>query len=149
MRRFLVALLCLIPVVAFAAIGQIPGNGFQMVDGAWLNGLAGGHNLLSQNGLTAVGNSQATSLQMADRLAILQIDTSSASTGAALPSALAGVIIYVNNNTGNNITIYPSIANNPATAAQDTFNNNASSFTLNANTGVSFVCGKNGRWFTS
>lgn len=130
-------------------IGNPPGNGFQLVDGVWLNGLVGGHNMLFQNGLTAVGNSQATSLQLPDRIAVLQVDTSSASTGVALPSALAGVVIYVNNNTSNNITVYPSIANNPVTAAQDTFNNNATSFTLNANTGTSFVCGKNGRWFTS
>lgn len=131
------------------AIGFVPPNGFVTPDGNWLLGLAQGHNLFFQNGLTAVGNSQATSLQMADRIAVLQIDTSSASTGVALPSALAGVVIYVNNNTSNNITVYPSIVNNPVTAAQDTFNNNATSFTLNANTGTSFVCGKNGRWFTS
>lgn len=130
-------------------IGEVPLDGFQLVDGVWLKGFAGGHNRLFQSGLTAVGNSQATSLQMADRLQMLQIDTSSASTGAALPPAIAGVEIYVNNNTSNNITIYPSIANNPTTSAQDTFNNNASSFTLNANSGVSFVCAKNGRWFTS
>ena len=130
-------------------IGILPTTGFKPVDNDWLNGLAGGHNILPQNGLTAVGNSQATSLQLPDRIGILQIDTSSASTGVALPAALSGVVIYINNNTGNNITIYPSIANNPVTAAQDTFNNNASSFTLNANTGSSFVCGKSGRWFTS
>lgn len=130
-------------------IGQVPTTGFQPVDNDWLNGFAGGHNRIFQNGLTAVGNSQATSLQLADRVSILQIDTSSASTGAALPPALAGVEIYINNNTANNITIYPSIANNPVTSAQDTFNNNASSFTLNANSGSSFVCGKPGRWFTS
>lgn len=130
-------------------IGIVPNNGFAEPDGNWLLGLAGGHNLFFQNGLTAVGNSQATALQLADRIAILQIDTSSASTGAALPPALAGVVIYVNNNTANNITMYPSIANNPVTAAQDTFNANATSFTLNANSGSSFVCGKNGRWFTS
>lgn len=131
------------------AIGEVPLNGFQLVDGTWLSGLAGGHNLLSQNGLTAVGSSQATALQLADRIAVLEIDTSSASTGAALPPALAGVNVFVINNTANNITIYPSIANNPVTSAQDTFNNAATSFTLNAHTGTGFTCGKNGLWFTN
>lgn len=130
-------------------IGKVPTTGFQPVDNDWLNGFAGGHNYLFQNGLTAVGNSQATALQLLDRVAVLQIDTSSASTGAAMPAALSGVNVFVINNTSNNITIYPSIANNPTTAAQDTFNNNASSFTLNANSGVGFTCGKNGRWFTN
>lgn len=148
MRRFLVALLCLIPIAAYAAIGFVPTTGFQPVDNDWLNGLAGGHNLLFKNGLTAVGTNQATSLQMPDRLAVLQIDTSTAGTGVALPPALAGVSIAVINNTANNIVIYPSIANNPATATQDTFNANATSFTLNANSSTGFTCGKNGRWFT-
>lgn len=130
-------------------IGIVPTTGFQPVDNDWLNGVAGGHNLAFQNGLTAVGNSQATSLQLADRIAVLEIDTSSASTGAALPAALAGVNIFVINNTANNITIYPSIANNPVTGAQDTFNNAATSFTLNAHTGTAFTCGKNGLWFTN
>lgn len=130
-------------------IGIAPPNGFATPDGNWLNAMAGGHNLLFQNGLTAIGSSQATSLQLLDRIAILEIDTSSASTGAALPVALAGVNIFVINNTANNITIYPSIANNPVTSAQDTFNNAATSFTLTAHSGTGFTCGKNGLWFTN
>lgn len=130
-------------------IGIQPTTGFQPVDNDWLNGFAGGHNFAFQNGLTAVGTNQATSLQMADRIAILQIDTSSASTGAALPAAISGVNIFVINNTSNNITIYPFIANNPLTLAQDTFNANATSFSLPANSGVGFTCGKSGRWFTN
>lgn len=129
------------------AIGFVPGNGFQMVDGNWLNGLAGGHNLLFQNGLTAVGTNQATSLQLADRISFLEIDTSSASTGAALPLALAGVTITVINNTANNITIYPSIANNAA-GNQDTINN-TTSYTLNAHTAQGFTCGKTGVWYSN
>lgn len=130
-------------------IGISPTNGFAPVDGQWLLGSAGGHNLLFQNGLTAVGTNQATSLQLADRIAVLEVDTSTASTGVALPPALAGVNIFVINNTANNITVFPSIANNPLTAAQDTFNNAATSFTLNAHSGTGFTCGKNGLWFTN
>lgn len=149
MRRFLIALFCVASCAAYAAIGEIPGTGFQMVDGNWLNGLAGGHNLIAANGLTAVGTNQATSLQLPDRVAVIQVDTSSASTGVALPPALTGVNIFLINNTSNNIVVYPSISNNGVTKAQDTFNSNASSFTLNANTGTGFTCGKNGRWFTN
>jgi hypothetical protein len=130
-------------------IGQVPTTGFQPVDNDWLNGMAGGHNYKFQNGLTAIGNSQATSLQLADRIAMLEVDTSSASTGVAMPPALGGVTIYVANNTANNITVYPSIANNPVTAAQDTFNNAATSFTLNAHTLTGFTCIKPGIWFTN
>lgn len=149
MRRFLIAMFCLASCAAYAAIGTIPGTGFQMVDGQWLNGFAGGHNYIFQNGITAVGTNQATSVQLADRIAVLEIDTSSASTGAAMPAAIAGVNITVANNTGNNITLYPQILNNPATSAQDTFNNAATSYTLNAHTAQGFTCGKNGIWFSN
>lgn len=131
------------------AIGLVPGNGEQLVDGVWLNGLAGGHNMLTQSGISAAGTNHATSTQLADRIAFLEIDTSSASQGVSLPPALAGVSIFVGNNTSNNVTVFPSIANNPVTSSQDTFNAAATSFTLNANTGQGFTCIKNGIWFTN
>lgn len=150
MRRFLVAgFLLLFASISYAAIGIVPHSGFQAVDGDWLNGFAGGHNYIFQNGLTAVGTNQATSLQMADRISVLEIDTSSSGTGAAMPAAIAGVNITIVNNTANNLVIYPSIANNPTTAAQDTFNNAATSYTLNAHTAQGFTCGKNGLWFSN
>jgi hypothetical protein len=129
-------------------IGNLPTTGFQPVDNDWLNGLAGGHNQLFQNGLTAVGTNQATSLQLVDRIAMFSIDTAAASTGVALPAALAGVTIFVANNAANNITVFPSIANNPVTAAQDTINNGASA-TVNSHTGTAFTCAKNGTWYTN
>lgn len=129
-------------------IGEVPLDGFQLVDGVWLKGLAGGHNLTFQNGLTAVGTNQATSLQLADRIAAFSIDTSAASTGVALPAALAGVTIFVANNTANNISAFPAIANNPVTSAQDTVNNTTSA-TINAHTGTAFTCAKNGSWYTN
>jgi len=129
-------------------IGILPTTGFQPVDNDWLNGIAGGHNLISQNGLTAVGTNQATALQLADRIAMFSIDTSSASTGVALPAALAGVTIFIANNTANNISAFPSITNNPVTSAQDTINNTTSA-TINAHTGTAFTCAKNGTWYTN
>lgn len=131
------------------AIGFIPQPSFNLIDGDWLNGLAGGHNMISQSGVSAAGTTHATATQLADRIAFLEIDTSSASQGVALPSALAGVQIFVGNNTSNNVTVFPSIANNPVTGTQDTFNAAQTSFTLNANTGQGFTCVKNGIWFSN
>lgn len=148
MRRFLVAgFLMLFASIGYAAIGIIPHSGFQAVDGDWLLGLSGGHNFTFQNGLTAVGTNQATSLQLADRVSFLEIDTSAASTGAALPFALGGVTITIINNTANNLTIYPSIANNSA-GSQDTINN-ATSYTLNARTAQGFTSAKAGVWYSN
>lgn len=148
MRRFLAAgFLLLFASISYAAIGIVPHSGFQAVDGDWLNGLAGGHNFTSQNGLTAVGTNQATSLQLADRISFLEVDTSSASTGAALPFALSGVTITVINNTANNITLYPAIANNSA-GNQDTINN-TTSYTLNAHTAQGFTSAKLGIWYSN
>lgn len=128
-------------------IGQIPVGQQQLIDGDFVNGITQGHNFTFQNGLTAVGTNQATSLQLADRISFLEIDTSSASTGAALPFALAGVTITVINNTGNNITIFPAIANN-SRGVQDTINN-TTSYTLNAHTAQGFICGKTGVWYSN
>lgn len=128
-------------------IGTIPVGEEQLVDGRFVNGITQGHNLVSQSGLTAIGNNQATSLQLPDRVATLEVDTSSASTGVALPLALNDMAITVINNTANNITVYPAIANN-SLGAQDTINN-TTSYTLNAHTAQGFTCGKTGVWYSN
>lgn len=148
MRRFLIAgFMLLFASVGYTAIGIVPHTGFQAVDGDWLLGLSGGHNFQFQNGLTAVGTNQATSLQLADRISFLEIDTSTASTGAALPFALGGVTITIINNTANNITLYPAIVNN-SLGAQDTINN-TTSYTLNAHTAQGFTSAKTGVWYSN
>lgn len=129
--------------------GRIPTGDQQLIDGRFVNGITQGQNMVTQTGITAVGNNHATSLQLQPLIAFYEVDTSSASTGVSLPPAQSGVQIFVGNNTSNNITIYPSIANNSLTSAQDTFNNAATSFTLNANTGQGFTCIKNGIWFSN
>lgn len=130
------------------AIGNIPVGEEQLIDGRFVNGITQGHNLISQSGITAAGTNQATATQLSDRIAILEVDTSSASTGVALPPALNDMAISLYNNTANNITVYPSIANNPTTSAQDTINN-TTSYTLNAHVGIGFTCAKNGNWFSN
>lgn len=132
---------------AAAIIGQVPLPGFQAVDGNWLLGLAGGHNHSYQYGLTASGTTQATSLQLPARTKLMEVDTAASSTGVALPSALKGVEVFLYNNGLNTLTVYPQIANNPVTAAQDTINN-GTSFSGGVATHVSLVCfaAKDGVW---
>lgn len=129
-------------------IGNIPVGEEQLIDGRFVNGITQGHNLVSQSGITAIGTNQASSFQLPDLIAILEVDTSSASTGVALPPALNDMAITLINNTANNITVFPSISNNPKTSAQDTINN-TTSFTLNSHTAQGFTCGKNGVWYSN
>ena len=134
---------------AFAVIGQkpIPGNGFGMTDGTWLDGLAGGSNNLYKYGLTAVGTSQATALQLPSNIKLLEVDSagSGGATGVALPPCLGGAEVIINDNTAYTIDVYPAIANNHITAAQDTINNSTST-TITTYASKLFTCGQNGVW---
>ena len=126
-------------------VGIAPGTGPQEIDGNWLNGLAAGLNATYQSGLTALGTTQATALQLAGGYTLMEIDTVAASTGVALPAAFAGTEISIYNNGLQTLTVYPQIANNPITLAQDTINNGASTTTA-THTGLFFFCAKNGVW---
>lgn len=132
---------------AYAVIGTPPGTGPELADGAWLNGLAAGHNRTYQYGLAAAGTTQATSTQLPTRTQLLQIDTTGANSGVALPPALKGVMLSLYNNGASTLTVYPSIANNPVTAAQDTINN-GTSFSGGVATHVALNCfaAKDGVW---
>jgi hypothetical protein len=135
---------------AFAIVGTPPpaGSGPGLVDGVWLNGLAGGLNETYQAGVSAAGTTQATATQLPASIALIQIDTVPASSGVNLPPAFAGTEIQVFNSTATTIKFYPPVANNPITAAQDTINGAASlSVTGVAGGTVSaFMCAKNGVW---
>lgn len=134
---------------AIAGVGTppIPSNGFGAVDGTWLNGLAGGLNETYQYGLTATGSTQAGAAQMPSGIALLEVDSSTASTGIgiALPFCYQGMELSIYDNTANNLTAYPNVTNNPQTAAQDTINN-TTSVTITAHTPEYFSCAKNGIW---
>ena len=142
-------LFILVGTAAFAVLGQkpIPGAGFGLVDGTWLDGLAGGSNFLYKYGLTAVGSSQATALQLPSNIHLLEVDTSGSggATGVALPTCLSGAEIVINDNTAYTIDVYPNVANNPITAAQDTINNTTST-TITTYASKLFTCGQNGVW---
>jgi hypothetical protein len=133
-------------VMALGSTGTPPGTGFQMVDGAWLNGLAGGVNNAYISGLTAAGTTQATCTPLPAGYYLMEADTVSASTGFCLPFAYQGADMLFYNNGAQTVTIYPSIANNPITAAQDTINN-TTSVTVASHTSEAFSSAKNGVWF--
>jgi hypothetical protein len=135
--------------VAGASIGvaPLPGGGPALIDQTWLNGLAGGLNYPYQYGITAAGTTQATATQLASGARLLEVDTTAASTGVALPPCLQGTAVSIYNNGASTLTVYPAIANNPITAAQDTINN-GTSFSGGVATHVSLLafCAKNGVW---
>lgn len=133
---------------AFAVTGTPPGTGPQLIDGAWLNALAGGTNYSFQSGITAAGTTQATATAIAPGIYLVEIDTAAASTGVNLPSCIAGTQMQVYNNGAQTLTIYPAVANNPITAAQDTINN-ATSITLASHVATSPFCAKAGVWAAS
>lgn len=133
---------------AFAATGVVPQPGFQAVDGTWLLGLANGQNYSYQSGISAAGTTQATGTQLPANIYLIEVDTVSSSTGVNLPTCVPGSQNQVYNNGANPLAIYPAVANNPATSAQDTINN-TTSYSLSAHTSISFGCAKAGVWFAS
>lgn len=132
---------------AFAVTGQPPVNGFATPDGAWLLGLAGGQNRAYEFGITAAGTTQATAAALPAGIELLEVDTAAASTGVTLPSCLQGTLVSLYNNGANTLTVYPAVANNPVTAAQDTINSGTSlSGGMATHTAEIFFCAKNGVW---
>ncbi len=121
------ALVCL-GFIAHATVGipPNPATGFGLVDGTWLNGLAGGSNFAYQYGITAAGTTQATATQIPANIYLVEVDTTAASTGVNLPPALPGTAVVLYNNGASTLAVYPAVANNPITAAQDTINNGTS-----------------------
>lgn len=132
-------------VVSLAATGTPPGTGPALVDGQWLNGLAGGVNNTYQSGITAAGTTQATAFQLPAGIALMEIDTVPASSGVALPSCLAGTEAAIYNSTATTVTVYPSIRNNPNTSSQDTINT-ASTLPITTHVITWFACAKDGNW---
>lgn len=134
-------------ISAAFAVGTAPLNGFQAVDGGWLLGLANGRNRSYQYGIVAGGTTQATATQLPSDFALLEVDTAAASTGVNLPPCKQGTIVSLYNNGAQTLTVYPSVANNPTTAAQDTINNATSlSGGMATHTAELFFCAKNGNW---
>lgn len=143
------AALCAAVGAAVAAVGVAPtaGSGPALQDGTWLNGLAGGLNYSYQYAISAAGTTQATATQLPSGVYLMQVDTAGASSGVALPPCYQGTQLFLYNNGASTLTVYPSIANNAITAAQDTINNGTSlSGGMATHTAEVFFCAKNGVW---
>ena len=152
-KTLALALLCasVMPVSA-ATYGTppTPSTGPGLVDGTWLNALAGGANLQVINGITAAGTNQATATVLPNGYWLYEVDTSGSggATGVALVPCLTGDILVLNNNTAYTIDVYPAIINNPVTAAQDVIDvgSQATSTTITTYASKLFACAKNGVW---
>lgn len=135
---------------AFAVTGNPPVNGYQTPDGTWLLGLSGGQNYTYQYGITAAGTNQATATPLPAGIYLLEADTVAASTGVNLPTCVPGTQIILYNNGANPLAVFPAVANNPATAAQDTINNGTFlTGNLASHAQIAFACMKAGVWSAS
>ena len=126
-------------------VGIKPTSGQQLIDGDYVNGVAAGLNATTQSGVTAAGTNQATAFPITAGAALVSVDTVASSTGINLPSALAGIEISIYNNGANTLNVFPAVANNPITAAQDTINNSTST-TIASHVSKVVYCPKNGIW---
>jgi hypothetical protein len=149
MKKFFAALILagLAATAALAGVGTAPtpGQGPSMPDGTWLLGVANGQNASYQSGITAAGTTQATATQLPAAITLIEVDTVAASTGVNLVTAQAGIEISIYNNGANTLTVYPAVANNPVTAAQDTINNSTST-TITSHSSLYCFVAKVGIW---
>lgn len=137
---------------AFAVTGNVPQPGFQAIDGTWLLGLSGGTNYTYQYGITAAGTSQTTATPLPANIYMVETDTVGSGTGVNLPTCIPGSQLILYNNGASTLAVFPAVANNPATGAQDTIGgftslNNGSGLTTK--TQIAFACIKAGVWSAS
>lgn len=137
-------------VSAIAVVGTPPEFGFQLVDGQWLRGMAGGQNFSFQSGITArAGGTQATCTNITIGVYLVSVDTV-ASTGdpVCLPFALAGTNLNVRNAGAQQMNLFAQPGTNAATATTDNINgtSNSTNYTLPANNIVECFAAKNGSW---
>lgn len=132
--------------------GVPPGTGPQLVDGAWLTGLAGGVNQSFIAGVNLATNSQTTGYFLPGLLQLVEVDTAIASGSLTLPAALAGTEIAIfNNATGQTINVFANPNPNAQNAgALDKINtlSNATAITIANNTNLIFFSMKSGLWLT-
>jgi hypothetical protein len=128
-----------------------PATGPGLVDGTWLNGIAGGNNVLSVFGITVTGSTSATALQLTPGFRLYQVDTAPTSNGAVnLPLCSAGADVTVINNASNTIFVFPSLLVNTLTATQDTLdgvNSAGGAINITVTSAAEFYCARNGKWF--
>src|SRR5579883_2735548 len=122
--------LVLVGMIAHASVGTQPGSGMGLVDGVWLNGLAGGQNYAYQYGITAhAGGTQAACLSITPGAYLYEVDTvASGNDSICIPYAQAGT--------------------NLVTGSTDQINgsSNSTSYTLSTQNSVECFVAKPGSW---
>lgn len=137
-------------VQALAAVGTPPSTGQSLIDGVWLNGLAGGQNFAYQSGVTAkAGGTQAACVALTPGIYLYQVDTvASSGDSVCLPFAVAGTNLQIANAGANSMNIFAQAGTNSLTASTDTINaaSNGTAYALSSNNNVECFAAKNGQW---
>jgi len=95
--------------------------------------------------VTAAGNAvQSTATALVKDINILTTVTAGSATGVALPTGVAGMIIYIYNTTATAANVYPV---NGGTAQINALGANAA-YSLAGTTGARFVCASATQWYT-
>lgn len=147
-----IAAFAAVATVSYAVVGIPPEFGFQMVDGQWLRGVAGGQNFSFQSGITAkAGGGQTACTNIPSSIYLNQVDTvASSNDSVCLPFALAGANLQLRNNGANQLAVFAQSGTNAATGSTDSINgtSNGSSYPLNTTTTMVTECfaAKNGAW---
>lgn len=134
-------------------VGIPPQEGYELIEGRYLLGIAAGHNQSFESGLTAKasGNQSNGTLIPAD---IWQVEFDTVATNGdscVLPFAVSpGTQIVVINNGAATLDVYSNPGTNPVTAAADKLNNSTSAaVTISAQVATTFYCAKAGVWTAS
>lgn len=132
-------------------IGIKPERGQRLIDGEFINGLAGGQNFEYAAGIIAhAGGGQANATPLPIK-SIIEVDTvATADDSVSLPVSDAGMRLTVINATANSMNLYASPLNNGKNGgAKDTINGvaNATAYAIAAGLTVTFVCASPGKWF--
>jgi hypothetical protein len=135
-------------------ISPNPGDGFELINGAWAAGVASGNNATVQTMTAKAGGTQAAATQISANAAIVYVSVVATNADSIMLNfAIAGRVVYIVNAGASILSIYASPVANKANAnALDTINGVANGTAYNAGTGLAagkmamFVCGTNGKW---
>ena len=96
--------------------------------------------------VAAAGNAvQASATPLTKDVNIITTATAGVSTGVALPAGTPGMVIFVTNQSGVAINVYPVSGGSASINALAT----NVAFSLSATTGARFACGSSTKWYTT
>lgn len=145
MKRILLGALTATAVVFAALLSggalKVPSQGLRLTDWYALATAHNGMNNYSTQTIVALGTNQATAAQITAPMVF--INTSSASTGVVLPPCFgtsSGSIVFINNQSGQTITVYGK--------GSDTINTTAGAtgVTQANNNMTDYLCAVNAKW---